>query len=222
MSAALVPCDNFGHVESNVYRSAFPNPESFDHLKLLSLRTVINLSQEALTRAATSFFQENQVLLVDVGLQVWSHPKCASISPELIKEAMSYVLDSSHHPLLVMSSSGTHQVGTLVGCLRRLQRWNLTSILEEYRSYAAPNPRPFCEQFIELWDSDLLTIPQSLPTWFERQQELWREDHDTWQQSAPGGTSLVETDDLVSAAYFQLHAPLVLPGTTTSAVDREE
>lgn len=179
---ALVPSDKFGAVEPGVYRSAFPNPESFGHLKLLSLRTVINLSQEALTRAATSFFLENHVLLVDVGLQVWTHPSCAPISHELVKEAMRYVLDATHHPLLVMSSSGTHQVGALVGCLRRLQNWNLASALDEYRSYAAPSPRLFCEQFIELWDCDLLTLPATLPAWFERQQALLEDDGERWRR----------------------------------------
>ncbi len=178
----LAPPDKFGAIEVGVYRSAFPTPESFGHLKLLALRTVVNLSQEALTRATTCFFQENHVLLVDVGLQVWTHPKCAPISHELIKEAMRYILDATHHPLLVMSSSGTHQVGTLVGCLRRLQEWNLASILDEYRSYAAPSPRLFCEQFMELWDCDLLTLPDKLPAWFERQQALLEEDAERWHR----------------------------------------
>lgn len=30
----------------------------------------------------------------------------------------------------------TWPTGTLIGCLRKLQRWNLTSIFEEYRRYA--------------------------------------------------------------------------------------
>ena len=178
----LVPPDKFGAIETGVYRSAFPTPESFGHLKLLALRTVVNLSQEALTRATTSFFLENHVLIVDVGLHVWTHPKCAPISDELIKEAMRYVLDMTHHPLLVMSASGTHQVGVLVGCLRRLQQWNLASALDEYRSYAAPSPRLFCEQFIELWDCDLFTLPDKLPAWFERQQLLLEEDTERWHR----------------------------------------
>ena len=87
---------------------------------------------------------------------------------------MRYVLDRAHHPLLVVSASGTHVVGALVGCLRRLQGWTLTSTLDEYRRYVAPTPRLVTEQFIELWDSDLLTLPTNLPEWFE--QELLRRD----------------------------------------------
>ena len=68
------------------------------------------------------------------------------------------------------------QVGTLVGCLRRQQQWSLVSTLDEYRSFAAPTPRVFCEQFVELWDTDLVTLPQALPAWFIAQQQMLDED----------------------------------------------
>ena len=58
---SFVPAERFGLIEPRVYRSAFPTPEAFGHIRLLALRTVINLSQEALTRAATNFFAENGV-----------------------------------------------------------------------------------------------------------------------------------------------------------------
>ena len=57
----LEPPPNFAMVAPGVYRSAFPTPEAFGHMRLLALRTVINLSQEALTRAATTFVAENGV-----------------------------------------------------------------------------------------------------------------------------------------------------------------
>lgn len=147
------PPDQYGQVESQVYRSAFLTPASFDFINLLNLRTVVNLSQEVPERAVLSFFQENNITLENVGLQVWTSMAFAPITQELIKEALQYVLDESRHPLLLISSSGTHQVGVLVGCLRRQQGWNLASILDEYRSFASPHARLNCEQFIELWDT---------------------------------------------------------------------
>lgn len=56
-------------------------------------------------------------------------------------------------------------VGTIVGCLRKLQRWNLTSIFEEYRRYAGPKVRVLNEQFIELFDTDLVRVPIDHPKW---------------------------------------------------------
>jgi hypothetical protein len=230
------PPERFGLIETGVYRSAFPSPENFGHLRLLRLRTVVNLSQEALTRAATSFLMSDQgILLVDVGLQVWTHAKCESISDELIKEAMRYVLDPSYHPLLIVSASGSHQVGALVGCLRRLQQWTLSSALDEYRAYSAPSARLSVEQFIELWDCDLLTLPSSLPLWFESQQQLLDADRERWRRErgaadpAPpdaeeGGASVGSGSAALVASgggeYFATAGPLMEEGTVTSTIDR--
>ena len=52
-------------------------------------------------------------------------------------------------------------IGTVVGCFRKLQRWSLTSIFEEYRRYAGSKVRILNEQFIELFDTDLVRIPAS-------------------------------------------------------------
>ena len=180
----LEPADKFGQVEPGIYRSAYPTPANFAHLRLLNLKTVINLSQEALMRSATALLTSSGTQLVDVGLQVWTHPKCEPISHELIKEAMRYVLDSSYHPLLVVSASGTQQVGALVGCLRRLQMWSLASTFDEYRCFAAPATRLNVETFIEMWDNDLLTLPpkELLPRWFVQQQLLLADDVERWRE----------------------------------------
>jgi len=175
------PPDQYGLVESQVYRSAFLTPASFDFIKLLNLRTVVNLSQEVPVRAVLTFFQENEITLENVGLQVWTRLEDASISQELIKEALQLVLDAKRSPLLVMSSSGTHQVGVLVGCLRRQQGWNLAGILDEYRSFSAPSARLFCEQFIELWDTDQLTVPPRPPTWWMVEQQMLLDDLRAWE-----------------------------------------
>lgn len=67
--------------------------------------------------------------------------------------------------LFVGRNSRAQTLGTIVGCLRKLQRWNLTSIFEEYRRYAGPKVRLLNEQFIELFDTDLVRVPQNKPSW---------------------------------------------------------
>ena len=69
--------------------------------------------------------------------------------------------------MIVMCNLGRHRTGTIVGCLRKLQRWNLTSIFEEYRRYAGPKVRVLNEQFIELFDTDLVRLPPPInrPKW---------------------------------------------------------
>jgi protein tyrosine/serine phosphatase len=70
--------------------------------------------------------------------------------------------------------SGIHEVGILVGILRKLQHWNFSSIIFEYRSFAGPNARFNEEQFIELFDETQVVLPTTLPIWFTEQQELWQ------------------------------------------------
>ena len=77
------------------------------------------------------------------------------------------ILDSKNYPLCIMCNLGRHRTGTAVGCLRKLQKWNLTSIFEEYRRYAGPKVRILHEQFIELFDIDLIRVPESAPEWLK-------------------------------------------------------
>jgi len=73
--------------------------------------------------------------------------------------------------LSVVLRDGIHETGTVVGCLRKLQQWDLVSILDEYRRYAGSKAREMNELFIEFFDVDLITLPVSnLPEWFVREQ----------------------------------------------------
>lgn len=49
-------------------------------------------------------------------------------------------------------NKGKHRTGVLVGCVRKVQRWSLTSIFDEYRRFAGNKVRLLDQQFIELFD----------------------------------------------------------------------
>jgi tyrosine-protein phosphatase OCA1 len=63
------------------------------------------------------------------------------LSEEIVVSALKLILDPKNYPLLVMCGLGRHRTGTVIGCLRKLQRWNLTSIFDEYRRYAGNKVR---------------------------------------------------------------------------------
>lgn len=73
--------------------------------------------------------------------------------------------------MLVTDTSGIHEIGVLLGCLRKLQRWNFATILLEYRHFAGNRARATNERFVEMFDTDLIAFPErdSLPTWFREQ-----------------------------------------------------
>ncbi|KAF9097045.1 hypothetical protein BGX27_001053 [Mortierella sp. AM989] len=100
------------------------------------------------------------------------------LSEELIKDGLEMVLDAKNYPIIVMDTSGIHEIGTFMGCLRRLQHWNFSSIIVEYRAYAGSKARYVNEQFIELFDIDWITLPHCLPTWWIEQEQMWREEEE--------------------------------------------
>ena len=46
-----------------------------------------------------------------------------------------------------------HRTGCLVGCMRKIQRWCLTSIFDEYQRFAAAKARISDQRFMEVFDA---------------------------------------------------------------------
>jgi protein tyrosine/serine phosphatase len=80
------------------------------------------------------------------------------ISDEVIKEGLQIVLNKDTHPVLICCTSGILETSILVGCLRKLQGWNYNSIVVEYRIWAGNKSKYAVEQYIELFDVDLVNV----------------------------------------------------------------
>ncbi|KXS09319.1 protein-tyrosine phosphatase [Gonapodya prolifera JEL478] len=166
----FTPPESFGVVERGIYRSNTLHPLNFPFVKNLNLRTAVMLSPEVPMRSVTNFFEDSGIRFVHLG-QAWK-PNLE----ELMKEGLELILDKKNQPVMVMCTSGVHETGTLMGCLRKLQGWNFNSIVVEYHSFAGSKARFVNEQFIELFDLDLVTFPLDLPNWFLFHQELLEEE----------------------------------------------
>ncbi|CAN6825983.1 hypothetical protein Bca4012_029709 [Brassica carinata] len=85
-----------------------------------------------------------------------------NIPDHKIREALKVLLDEKNHPLLIHCNRGKHRTGCLVGCMRKLQKWCLTSIFDEYQRFAAAKARVSDQRFMELFDvSSFKQIPMS-------------------------------------------------------------
>lgn len=169
--------DAYGVVESGVFRSKVLDVHNLPFLLHLQLKTILYLSNQSPPKAVTDFLDTNKIKLIHLGVGVWkSETSWKPISEDLIKDALEIVLDVTNHPILVMCSGDIHTTGTVVGCLRRLQQWSLTPILEEYRRYAKSKAQYANEQFMELFDEDLVTLPEHLPEWFIDQRRMMEEE----------------------------------------------
>lgn len=163
---ALIPPQNFGMVENDLFRAGQPNNLNFPFLEKLHLRTIINLSPDELPQSLLTWIEDQQVDLVHLGEDIGGQRNpWKPVSEETVLEGLRLLLEPARYPLLIMCNLGRHRTGTMIGCLRKLQGWNLTSILEEYRRHAGPKHRLMNEQFIELFDTDLVSVPSQSPGW---------------------------------------------------------
>ncbi|CEH12559.1 tyrosine phosphatase family protein [Ceraceosorus bombacis] len=151
----LVPPPNFGLVEDSLYRSGAPDLLNFPFLETLSLESVIWLAPEEPDGTFLDFCAAHSIQLHHLGV-LYSTNAWDPITEDVVLQALHLLVQPSTYPVLVMCNLGRHRTGTVIGCLRKLQRWCLSAILEEYRRYAGQKVRVMNEQFIELFDEELV------------------------------------------------------------------
>jgi Tyrosine phosphatase family len=170
----LEPPPVYSIIERGIYRSCLANEANIRFLSRLQLRSLVFLVPERLPKCMRSFVHDNKVELRHQGLRSWQPDLTwQPVNEQLVKEALEFVLDVSNHPVMIMCPSGVSEAGVVLGCLRRMQRWAMSSVIDEYRRNAKHRASLVHEQFIELFDLDLVTMPKQLPQWLEFEQHMW-------------------------------------------------
>ncbi|GAA5896041.1 hypothetical protein JCM6882_005595 [Rhodosporidiobolus microsporus] len=157
----LIPPPQFGMVEEGLYRSGQPTELNLPFVEKLGLKSIVWLAPEDPNEPFMQFIKEHNIRLHHLGADDYA-ATYDPVSEETVLQALNLLLDPANAPVLVGCNQGRHRTGTCIGVFRKLQRWNLTSILEEYRRFAGPKVRVLNEQFIELFDCELARVP-SLP-----------------------------------------------------------
>lgn len=154
-----VPPFNFAMVDNGIFRSGFPDSTNLPFLQTLGLRSVIYLCPEAYPEPMSEFLKTNGIHLFQFAIEMCKEP-FVNIPTDMIREAMKVVLDTRNHPVLIHCKRGKHRTGCVVGCLRKLQRWCLSSIFDEYQRFAGVKARVSDQRFVELFDiSSLKNTP---------------------------------------------------------------
>ncbi|SOV02846.1 related to SIW14 - protein involved in actin filament organization [Ustilago sp. UG-2017a] len=158
----LLPPDNFAMVNSHVYRSSFPKKKHFPFLRTLGLRSVLTLILEEYPETNSQFLDQNGITFFQFGIPGNKEP-FVSIPTDKITAALTTILDRRNHPILIHCNKGKHRTGCLIGCLRKLQQWSLTTIFDEYRRFSWPKSRSMDQEFIELYDERAVWRDIDLP-----------------------------------------------------------
>ncbi|KAE8266917.1 hypothetical protein A4X09_0g5431 [Tilletia walkeri] len=163
----LIPPENFAMVNSKLYRSSLPLKKHFPFLKTLNLRSVLTLILEEYPASNTTFLDENGIQFFQFGLPGNKEP-FVQIPEDMISNALIAILDVRNHPMLIHCNKGKHRTGCLVGCLRKLQQWSLTTIFDEYRKFSAPKSRSMDQEFVELYAGEEAVWTRVEPRWVPR------------------------------------------------------
>ncbi|KAA8515565.1 hypothetical protein F0562_018824 [Nyssa sinensis] len=156
-----VPPLNFSMVDYGIFRSGFPDTANFTFLQTLGLRSIIYLCPEPYPEANVEFLNANRIRLFQFGIEGCKEP-FVNIPEDIIRAALKVLIDVRNHPLLIHCKRGKHRTGCLVGCFRKLQRWCLSSIFDEYQRFAAAKARVSDQRFMELFDiAGLKQLPAS-------------------------------------------------------------
>jgi tyrosine-protein phosphatase SIW14 len=146
-----IPPLNFSMVDNGIFRSGFPDSANFSFLQTLGLRTIICLCPEPYADVNMEFLKLNGIKLYQFGIESYKEP-FVNIPEDTIREALKVLLDARNHPVLIHCKRGKHRTGCLVGCLRKIQKWCLSSIFDEYQRFAAAKARVSDQRFMELFD----------------------------------------------------------------------
>jgi len=157
----ILPIDgrpiNFGVVVPGVYRSSYPKPEDFGFIRNLGLKSIVTLVQkDGVDEPYTAFMSGNGIRHHVFNMK---GTKKEAIPIRTMKSILRLVLNREHHPLLIHCNHGKHRTGCVVGVVRKVTGWELSPIVDEYRSYAEPKIRDCDIKYLTDFDlSDLSNL----------------------------------------------------------------
>lgn len=134
-------------------------------LRRLQLRTILSLIPESTPPSRDLLEFCNAENIRHACHHVEKYDDHFSHTPKLVATLLSEFIDPSNHPLLVHCRDGGHNTGLVIMCLRRLQNWNLPSIMREFIRYTKNNFISFEEKrFVESFTGKV-SIPLFIPKW---------------------------------------------------------
>lgn len=197
-SSSLVsrPPPGFAAVERGVFRSFPPLKASVPFLRRRGVATVAVLSAEAVPPDSRSAVASAGAVLVNLGAAAWTGDAAwRPVNETLLKEAVELALSEAAHPLLLVAPPPGHETAAVVGCLRRLQGWGMSAVLEEYRRFTGSRALPTVERDIECFDLALVSGVPRAPRWFAPEPEggdrdgggldFWRDPERRWRLASP-------------------------------------
>ena len=121
-------------VSEGIYRSSYPAPSTYPFLETLNLRTLVCLQPSDLKEELRIYCKDRGIDIFEAEVGINQEP-FVFMNEEAVREAISKVLDPASHPVLFFCNNGRLRSSCVTGCIRKLNRWCLTSILAEFDKF---------------------------------------------------------------------------------------
>ncbi|KAJ5704886.1 hypothetical protein N7536_000575 [Penicillium majusculum] len=142
--------NNFGEVVQGIYRSGFPSLSLYrDHLK--GVRAIIKLVEAPYANSIQDFIVANGIQVITFILKP-NKGQGGRVSHKDMDDIMEMLLNAENHPALIHCNQGKNRTKCVVACFRKLQGWEHSAIIDEYRLYVGHKARPLDEEFIRLYE----------------------------------------------------------------------
>eukprot|EP00935_MAST-01C_sp_MAST-1C-sp1_P000640 g640.t1 len=132
--SCIVPPFRFSIVEEGIYRGAFPTLKNFRFLKRLRLKTVISLVPEVEpTKDLAEFCALEDINNLHFAVEKFTSD--VTLDAATVKSIVDIMVNADYHPLYLHCLDGAHVTGMVVMCLRKVQHWKTSSIMDEFCRY---------------------------------------------------------------------------------------
>ncbi|AMD20582.1 HDL162Wp [Eremothecium sinecaudum] len=176
----LVPPANFGIAEEGIYRCSRIETINLSFLEVLALRSILFVGGQEPSKFFREFFERCNIqvyVIKRVHITSTLAPSGTTVTKEQTAEesdfssgyqsASQYRLSDSDDLMIIKSHSLqkifklildilnhntllVDKTSVVIGILRKIQKWNISSIIDEYRLYTGKNSSYFAETFLEV------------------------------------------------------------------------
>ena len=169
----LVPPLRFSLVEEGIFRGAYPSQINFRFLKRLQLCSVISLLPEEPTEDFLEWCRANRVQCHHQRVNMFKDE--LMLTHERAAELLQLIVSADRQPVYLHCLDGVQVTGVIIMCLRKLQRWSMPPVSNEFARHllkgsdAVPlQPPAHVLQFVNNFRPELeftRCLPDRVPFW---------------------------------------------------------
>ena len=124
----LTGLSNVGRVAPGIFRGAQPTAEGFRTLKIMGIRTVVNLRNKHSEKQAV---EESGMKSIEIPFDIFSTPEASSVD-----KVIALMSDKRNHPVFVHCAQGQDRTGTIVAIYRmKVNGWSLSMAEQEMQDF---------------------------------------------------------------------------------------